>query len=84
MGNHALHHISLASNTGDSGLRMLSRPILFVVGDHDLGLALAIDSIGGVIKHLVCLNRVVKVMVSLWDVLLGDSPKQKKLLSIKS
>ena len=78
VGNLALHHISLASNAGDSGRRMLGRPILSVVGGHDLGLALAIDSIGGVIKHLVCLNWVVKVMVSLWNVLLGDSPKQNK------
>lgn len=78
VGDLALHHISLASNAGDSGGRVLGRPILRVVGGHDLGPALTIDPVGSVVKHLVRVDWVVKVVVLLRDVLLGDSSTHTK------
>ena len=76
MSNFTLHQVCLASDAGNSSCRTFSSAVFSIVGGHDLWLTLTIDPIRCVIEHLVRVDWVLKVMMSLWDVLLGDGPIQ--------
>ena len=71
----ALHLLCFATGTGNTISLELGSSILRVVSGHDLLLLLAIDSILSVIEHL-SLDWVLKIMMTLGDVSLGNSSKK--------